>query len=286
MSGVLHIVTGVCLAIATIAYIVGVAGNEWYTIKISGSKSTVGLFKTCSSGECESIDFASVASASCNREESAVSARFGGMRAATILGLIFAFAGAGASFATLILKKKITAIASLVLGILAAFGGGAAIALFAFVLENWLYCDGTFCDANTFPDCSSTYGWSFYIAAVGVLFSLIGIICAALAYRNVASDPAATDGAAAQREGSPLPYGNGSSRGDAYQTTTTTTTTTYQTTTDTVPPPPEGDWVYDEASGLYWSDTQYLYLDTTTNEYYDPNSGLWYSPETGEWYSK
>ena len=52
-----------------------------------------------------------------------------------------------------------------------------------------------------------------------------------------------------------------------------------------IPPPPEGgDWVFDEQSGMYWSDQEFLYMDPWTQHSYDPNSEMWYDPDADEWY--
>lgn len=47
---------------------------------------------------------------------------------------------------------------------------------------------------------------------------------------------------------------------------------------------PEGDWTFDPASGLYWSDTEFLYFDHEALQYYDPKSEMWYDPEKDIWY--
>ena len=48
-------------------------------------------------------------------------------------------------------------------------------------------------------------------------------------------------------------------------------------------PLPDGDWVFDESSGLFWSDTEFLYLDRATGNFYDPKSCQWYNSETKTW---
>eukprot|EP00658_Telonema_sp_P-2_P007074 TRINITY_DN12639_c0_g1_i1.p1 TRINITY_DN12639_c0_g1~~TRINITY_DN12639_c0_g1_i1.p1 ORF type:complete len:275 (-),score=82.65 TRINITY_DN12639_c0_g1_i1:267-1091(-) len=47
---------------------------------------------------------------------------------------------------------------------------------------------------------------------------------------------------------------------------------------------PEGDWVWDSASNMYWSESQYLFLNPQNSHFYDPNSNHWYNAETESWY--
>ena len=51
-------------------------------------------------------------------------------------------------------------------------------------------------------------------------------------------------------------------------------------------PPEEGDWAFDDASGMYWSEQEFLYVDTVTNQYFDPNSDMWWDPEADRWYKE
>ena len=47
---------------------------------------------------------------------------------------------------------------------------------------------------------------------------------------------------------------------------------------------PEGDWQWDAASNMYWSESQYLFLNPLNSHFYDPNSNHWYNAETEAWY--
>jgi hypothetical protein len=49
---------------------------------------------------------------------------------------------------------------------------------------------------------------------------------------------------------------------------------------------PEGDWEWDPASNMYWSESQYLFLNPQNSHFYDPNSSMWYNAETEEWYNE
>ena len=43
------------------------------------------------------------------------------------------------------------------------------------------------------------------------------------------------------------------------------------------------DWVLDEDSGLWWSDTAQYYLHVESGHFYDPSTGWWCDPD-GNWY--
>lgn len=48
----------------------------------------------------------------------------------------------------------------------------------------------------------------------------------------------------------------------------------------------EGDWVFDDDSGMYWSESNYLFLNPENGHYYNPNADQWFNPDTQEWYGQ
>jgi hypothetical protein len=46
---------------------------------------------------------------------------------------------------------------------------------------------------------------------------------------------------------------------------------------------PHADWVFDQATGMYWSAVNGLYLEPASNRFYDPASDCWHDPETDQW---
>jgi hypothetical protein len=46
-----------------------------------------------------------------------------------------------------------------------------------------------------------------------------------------------------------------------------------------------GDWEYDAACGLFWSETEGLYFDAASNHFYHPLSEQWFDPAEDQWYT-
>jgi hypothetical protein len=48
---------------------------------------------------------------------------------------------------------------------------------------------------------------------------------------------------------------------------------------------PEGDdWLFDQSTGLSWSESMKLFFDAASAQFYDPGSELWYDPSVGRWH--
>jgi hypothetical protein len=180
---------------------------------------------------------------------------------------------------------------SLLTMVLSAMLSAIAMALFVYTIDNWYFCDRTFCELE-FPGdatCRNEYSYSFLLVGLGVFFMIVAFIAQSCFLRASADDEFG-DEECGDVQGSPA-------KGDTYRATDkkenkkaakkdTKKTNPVQKKDSMPPAPPPGDWEYVAESGLYWSDAEYLYLDTNTNQYFDPDSNQWYDPATGDWYTK
>mmetsp|Transcript_53241 Transcript_53241/g.163807 ORF Transcript_53241/g.163807 Transcript_53241/m.163807 type:complete len:279 (-) Transcript_53241:60-896(-) len=239
------------------------ANPSWYVIQYDQAgvdvKFESGLFQNCANDNCESNEYND--NPDCDRSGSSLESRVFATVGLSIASMIMSVIGAATALAGMGSPK--IAAGSLLFGILAATTAGCGVALFVYTIENWYYCDKTFCEFYNPTNCENDFGLAFYLAAASVICAIVGFVCqlvAVLTSPTIADDESPTSGS-----NEPVHRDEG-----AYQ--------------ESSPAPPEGDWVYDESCGLYWSDAEYLYLDTNTNQYYDPKSGQWYDPESQSWY--
>ena len=256
-----------CSAVAAFLLIIAaglsfaaVAIPKWYEVSSSGT-TEIGLFKTCAGGECEKNEYADMST--CSRKGSSMKTRTQAVAGLVIVSGIMGICACGAAVGAVMAPSSILSPVALLLCILSATTGGCGCALFVYNIENWYFCDKTYCEYFGFTNCTNKFSTAFYLAVVAVIAGLVGFICQLVAV--ILAPPAA----AASVESEP-------NQSQAYASE--------EPYYEEQQPLPEGDWVYDDASGLYWSDKEQLYLDHAAGQYYDPASGQWYDPATQRWY--
>jgi len=273
MSKPLSILTAI-FALATVG--LGVAAtvtNHWYYVN-TATNSYQGLFKTCSAGTCVDISLTGYTLASCSKSISSSDLK---LRVNFTRALIIA--GFGLGFFVFVLSIPLIMSFSKSLGvvrvIVAAFSiacYGAGIALYIYDNESWLYCGKKYCTwyavASPGSACSANYGYSSIIAFVGCGCAAVQLVFASIYMCKAQPDGGSAGGKRELAATEPISGQAGSSKAPA-----------------DVPAPPEGDWTYDSASGLFWSESHQLFLHTQSSQFYDPKSGMWFNPDTQEWYN-
>jgi hypothetical protein len=252
----------VAFAVLSIALLAtAVALPSWYVVKVGSGEIKFGLFQTCANDECSSSEYDD--NSQCpDRSGSGLGTRINATVGLMIASMIMSVVAA--AMAVLGLGSQKLGAVSLLFSVLAATTAGCGAALFVYTLENWYFCDKTYCEWSGFPDCENGFGTAFYLAAAGVACAIGEFVSQLVAV--VTADPEQEPESAQVSSNEPVAQ----QADEGY--------------TGDAPAPPDGDWVYDDSCGLYWSDSEYLYLDTTTNQYYDPKSGQWYDPESQRWY--
>jgi MFS family permease len=280
------LVAAVFLVAVSALVLAGAFTVDWYRVEQTSVTIKMGLLKQCTEKggrtQCESNEYGDMKT--CDRSgsqmETRVHAVLGLMLASAAMGLIGA-AMSGVAFAK---PTGVFGSVSLLFCVLAAACVGSALALFIYSIENWYFCDKKFCDMlkDSAPatECTNKLSISFFLGIAAAACTVVAFICQVVSIATAPKDGAAPSEEAAQRQRHQQQRGVTQSEPSYVQDDT------HYAAEETVPPPPAGDWVYDDASGLYWSDTEYLYLDTVANQYYDPKSGQWYDPANGQWYFK
>ena len=246
--------------------------TDWYEIEPNNTTTIkVGLLQSCVQDECKTNDFKD--QAGCDRSGSGMTTRINailGLLISAAIVAVIAIVLIAVSFAKPTTPAKPLAVFGCVLATAAV---ASSLALFVYTVENWYFCDKSYCAYNNTPGCKNGFAMSFYIACGGGLALLIAFICQLVAMLTGAppSEPEAQQPSPANRGGQ-----QASSANEPHAA--------YAADDNGVPPPPDGDWTYDAGSGLYWSEREYLYVDTVTNQYYDPKSGQWYDPQSQTWY--
>lgn len=252
--------------------------TEWYYLRLAvgpfASETTLGLFRVCNDGDCESLD--ATAPATCDRSADEWKRRMYASFGLAIAAGVWALAGCVCSAVTVIASgQSPTRPLSVLFAILAAACMGSSLALFVYTNENWFFCDKEPCTyfEETVPSatCEAKYRWSFYLGIGATACALLAFVLQLVAVVTAKADEPTDDTA---KPANPA----GADQSESYYAA--------EPYEENAVAPPEGDWVYDEASGLYWSDTEYLYLDTLTNQYFDPKSSQWYDPASQTWYVK
>lgn len=272
------IVAIVCLVIAIALAAAGLATPAWYTVSVTAGANTAtvnfGLFKSCdSAGVCRDITFTEV-TAPCTRTVADQKLRWDGVLGLSIAGLVLA-AAAIVNIALGMFVAKLCSAIGIILAVVAASVIGIGMALWVYTIENWFYCDKKICDGVP-SGCTSNPGYSFILMGISLLALLIAFILQTVAVVTRPSEAEqASQGAAGTNAGaSPM-----ASTSSYNQAASPAQKSAYGV-------PQGGDWVFDESSGLYWSQQEYLYLDTSSGHYFDPNTQMWYDPSSQQWYHK
>jgi hypothetical protein len=260
--------------------------TNWYSITLPVGTVTrvtqTGLFQQCDdpappAGRCSDITFQDFTSTQCSRTGSDQKQRITAVLGLCIAGLALALLSAilgGVAFAA----GNVFATIAVVLSVLSASAIGIGMALFVYTIENWYFCDKTPCDFYGLPGCTNSLGYSFILMGVALFLVLVSFILHIVSILTSSED----EPAAQQQPQQQQQYGNNS---EPYYGNTSQSP--QQSSAYGKPAPPAGgDWVYDETSGLYWSQAEYLYLDTTNGQYFDPTSQMWYDPASQQWYNK
>jgi hypothetical protein len=275
---------GLALVVISLAFV----KDNWYETRVVYAnnvtqKITYGPLQTCANGDCAYIKSQDSSLGSCTRKGKLISARIYSCLGCAILGGLLFLIAIPVSFPNV----KGAAIARVVLLAFAFAALAVCATLFYVTIEQWLFCDKTFCEmtGSTAASCSEKFTVFFYLlCAAGIdafLATLVGIAAVLDTPPTIQATPGTTapalgadelaniaGGAAVE----PKPAGDGEAAAESGQ----------QENADAADEAAaEDDWVWDEESAMYWSDSAYLYLHAESGMFYDPQSGWWFDPEGG-----
>lgn len=292
-----------CLGLLALGCAIAAAvETKWYSVTLSGTTIDYGLFRSCANSTCEDTkypDFNGV----CTRSDA--DKRWLGIKITAIIGMAMSFVGA----LTALSQAKRFAVMRIVALLLASLGTGFAGGFAVYFLQYWYFCDTTPCKmwATTgITSCSDGIVYSLYLQLAATGCNFIGLVFGAVALIQLppeksgggaavaAAASSSADGAQPPAERQ-LEFVDESPRDDAQQQQQQQPQESHQNgdlqhdvvqkqqqgeqpVEEAVPELPEGDWIFDEASGMYWSEEAYLFLHLESGWFYDPN-GYWYDGE-------
>lgn len=312
-----------CLFIALVAVffafvgtIVAVVTNRWYIVTLPNSETQFGLWRTCVDGNCYEYNFGALSidvAASCTRTSSEMSSRWSAVQALTCIGAAFLFFSFLFLLGARFMRNKIVWAVAMFLLLLGTVLVGAGVAVWVATLQYWLWCGKSYCDfySGTLAACDNSFGYSMIFGCLAFGMGVIGAIFAlcSLGQSTKEDDQASRYQEAQYNQVGPnesqyatSPLRNEGALGTSTMVQSSSTPATrsrqpeqqqqqpQQQSSSTAASPekelPEGDWAYDEESGLYWSEAEQLYLDRQTEQYYDPFSQQWYDPYANRWYTQ
>lgn len=268
---------------------------QWYTISytVAGEShsANAGLFQTCSDSICTTLLDKTFGDISCSNG-STVKGSDVKTRYIVILALCIA-GGAFMLLTTFFSPCGITPInvLRLVLSVLATGALVASALLFYLMQEQYIYCGKSYCTyygdliaassaggTTTSWECKSAFGTAFWLTVTSCFLAGMSFIIQIIRLCSGGGDKKADAPVAASNE--PAKPADAAAAPAAAATEPAAT----------AQPPaerdlPEGDWVYDENSGLYWSEENYLFLHRGSGHFYDPNTNQWYDPDNEKWYA-
>ena len=256
--------------------VVGGISRPWYQTRIGTVTTSQGLFKTCatSGGTQVCADNQYTDQTSCERTGDSLKTRITTVFALTIIGSVFGLISFGLVIGFCCSNSSCPGASGLMTTVFALACQAISVALFAYTIENWYFCDKEYCEFAQLTDCDNSYGMSFLLCAVAVALYFFAMILHAIALCTAEPDDAAAAAPAASRAASP---------GEPYKQPEQEQAYYGGEEAAAADDGPGGDYVWDEDAQLYWSDAEQLYLDTNTGKYYDPSYQAWYDPATGAW---
>lgn len=276
----------------------------WYSAKANETSYTMGMFDYCVNKTCKEIEFN--ASVTCGDVSgSDLRLRYWVSRGLYFLEGVGAFALIIA--ATVACQRGATGGSPKVLlavAVVSAFSGGAGSGLYGVSVQSFFFCGKEFCESlSSATGCSEKLDFSFIVAAASTGPCLVAGVLAVvlLAKRSkVPAIAAAAEGAAATEPIAAAGGGTGSPEGESSTAVGGSPEGGEQALADDVVESspsqelqqqqelaPEGDWIWDEESGMWWSESAYLFMNPANGYFFDPRTmatwnGEQWIPYSGE----
>jgi hypothetical protein len=268
-------IAGAALTAVSLAF----TEENWYKITLTTTNmtatTTYGVIKQCANDGCTYTQANDLTLGSCTRPGTLISARIYACLACTIVGGFLCLLAVPAS----IPNVKGAAVGRVVLMAFAFALLAVAVGLFYVTFEQWLFCDKNFCALYPNTTCDATftlYYWLLVAAAgsalVGMLVGVVSVITTPPTVEVEPTQPTSTDAKDGSR-GVPVEAAEEVGGGEVGEEEAA------EGDED------QGDWAYDDESGMYWSESSCLYLHWESGMFYDPNSGYWYDPESDQWFA-
>jgi hypothetical protein len=293
-----------CAAVCGAAAVIVI---DWFRVNRNGILAKYGLWYQTKSDSLDAADnfpqigFNSIITTLCFRDGSSMEHRNYVSQGTAVTGLILAFIACTLSPINNGAVLKVQIGVALIATFLQIFTASWA----AYIYENWYYCDRTPCvflrdlavaGGNTPAPCSYRRGsaWNLQVGAacccfVGLLLAILAKLLRKKVGKEItmpakAAAPPAAPSAPVHVDGE-RPHNSGKPRGPTTKPANVLeANSAAHVTREGKNELPPGDWVFDRASGLYWSENEKLFLHLETAMFYDPATDMWCNSETGEWF--
>jgi hypothetical protein len=270
-----------------------VATTNWYVVTDGANVVRQGLFQQCvekpQALPCTTISFG-ISSSVCNRTSSEVKAINTVSRALSFSGLALSVICCIIAVIARPIAQAPLSVALIVTAFLSLGCYAAVLGVFVYHKERWEFCDRNFCSflqaqtGRSVQGCQASFGYSTALVAIAVGAAVLGFLFALFRFIfrewNIQED---TQTNIASEDISPKNRPRSATLNEGTYNEVSGEREPFPPALD-IPPPPEGDWVFDEECGMYWSEQEFLFMDPYTQHSYDPNSDMWYDPDAEEWY--
>jgi hypothetical protein len=234
----------------------------------------------------------------CSRDGAEMDQRHFATQGTVISGMILSFMAFTMSAIDASVLIKVQIVTGLFASTLQAFAAGWS----AHSLEQWYYCNRAPCtymreaalaQSNPVPTCSYKRGaaWNLQVAAaVSSFIALVLVLIASKLRKKPGSEMAVPTKATppSKTKENHQPANSAAKPQQDHSAKPRGPMTKPANVGAQAPEPrnalPEGDWVFDKASGLYWSENEKLFLHLESAMFYDPATDMWCNSENNEWF--